>query len=150
MFNIVFFVVIVSVAIQGTTIPTVARWLNLEGPSFEPRILDRESVDDARLLEYLVPDHSTVIGKQLAQSGLPESARVMLVRRYEQYLVPNGRTRLRQEDVVVMLLDEQAEHLLEQQGQFERVEGVPAVCRWPEMDGSEEAEGATMAEGGTA
>ena len=35
LFNIVFFVVLASTLIQGTTIPAVARWLRLDGPAFE-------------------------------------------------------------------------------------------------------------------
>lgn len=35
LFNIVFFVVLASTLVQGTTIPTVARWLRVDGPAFE-------------------------------------------------------------------------------------------------------------------
>ena len=35
LFNIVFFVVLASTLVQGTTIPTVARWLRVDGPAFD-------------------------------------------------------------------------------------------------------------------
>ena len=131
LFNIVFFVVLVSVLIQGTTIPAVARRLGVEGPLFEPTILDRETVDAGRLVEYLVPPDSLLVGRQLAKAGLPDSARAMLVRRYDAYRVPTGRTRLRRDDVLLLLIDDAGERFLENRSQLMRLADPPAVCRLP-------------------
>ena len=139
LFNIVFFVVIVSVLIQGTTIPAVARRLRVEGPTFEPAVLDRESVEAGYLVEYLVPSDSRLVGSELVAASLPPSARALLIRRYDSYLVPTGRTRLRREDVVLMLVDEEAERALDAESQLVRIEGPAAVCRMPHVK-PEEAE----------
>lgn len=144
LFNIVFFVVLVSVLIQGTTIPPLARLLRVEGPPFQPRVLDRETVDAGVLVEYVVPPDSPIVGRQLAQAGLPDTARAMLVRRYGVYLVPTGNTRLRREDVIVMLLDEAAQRTLDQRGELKREEGIPAVCRRPGADDAPPAAGADV------
>ena len=96
------------------------------------------------MTEYLIPPDSLMIGRQLAQAKLPDTARVMMIRRYDHYLVPSGRTRLRREDVVVMLVDRDGERLLEAQGQLRRLDAIPAVCRWPETaeeTGEDEATG---------
>ena len=137
LFNIVFFVVIISVLIQGTTIPAVARRLRVEGPTFEPAVLDRESVEAGYLVEYLVPSDSRLVGGELVGASLPPSARALLIRRYDSYLVPTGRTRLRREDVVLMLVDEEAERALDAESQLVRIEGPAAVCRMPYVEPEE-------------
>lgn len=106
-FNLVFFTVVLSVLVQGTTIPVVARWLRLDLPvtartqhqvRYGPNINER-----AEMTEVLVPYNSGMVGETVMQLGLPEDARVMLISREEGTLVPNGRTRIEAGDVLMVL-----------------------------------------------
>src|SRR5512143_2528089 len=78
---------------------------------------------------------SPLVGRQLAKVGLPDTARALLVRRYGTYLVPTGGTRLRRGDVLLLLVDEEAEAALDTRTDLERAPGPVAVCRIDQSPG---------------
>jgi potassium/hydrogen antiporter len=109
-FNIVFFVVITSVMLQGTTIVPIARWLgvtaapNEERPALTGLPTDRFQGEMSRLI---VPPSSPVIDRQIVQLRMPESALVVMVRRGSQYIIPRGSTSLQANDILTVLADPQ-------------------------------------------
>jgi potassium/hydrogen antiporter len=84
-FNIAFFVVLVSLLLQGWTVSPAARWLRLEiPPAFEPiqRItLDVPGHYEHDILSFRVETGSLIAGRELAEVRLPEGAHVMAVLR---------------------------------------------------------------------
>ena len=128
LFNIVFFVVLASTLIQGTTIPAVARWLRLDGPAFEQEPIWAGEPVQRELVEYRVPDHSSLVGRQVAQAGLPAGADVVLLQRYDAYVVVKGRTRLRRDDVVLLLVDESSRRQLDERGDLVREQTPLSLC----------------------
>jgi potassium/hydrogen antiporter len=127
LFNIVFFIVLASTLIQGTTIPLVARWLRVEGPAFagEPAWAGEPVQRD--LVEFSVPETSPLVGRRVAQAGLPGGADAVLLRRYDTYVVVRGSTRLRRGDVVLLIADEPSLRVLEVRGELVR-EPTLSVC----------------------
>lgn len=97
-FNIVFFISLTSVLIQGTTLPTVAKWLHLTLPekAKQRTKTDIELSDGIRslLTEITIPEGCTATGKPLVELGLPGTALITLIERKGKYLVPNGNTLL--------------------------------------------------------
>lgn len=120
LFNIVFVVVLASTLIQGTSIPMVARWLGIEGPAFESEPAWAGEPVRRELVEFRVPETSPLVGRRVAQAGLPAGADAVLIHRYDSYLVVRGSTRLRRGDVVLLLADEPALRELEARGELER------------------------------
>jgi potassium/hydrogen antiporter len=116
-FNLVFFTVVVSVLVQGTTIPLVARWLKLNIPASrksQHAVQHGPTINEqAQMTEVLVPYHSGLVGETVMMLGLPEDAFVMLISREEGTLVPNGRTRIEAGDVLMVLATPEALHALE-------------------------------------
>ncbi|MDP2653115.1 MAG: potassium/proton antiporter [Candidatus Omnitrophota bacterium] len=107
-FNIVFFTVLTSILLQGTSIPAVSRWLKVDAPFVNKRIYPIEidsstSGIDANLEDVIVPFESDVIGKRLFQVGVPENCLVVLICRDEKFLIPNGKTELQGGDVLLTL-----------------------------------------------
>ena len=108
-FNAVFFVVILSVALQGTTLSVVARWLKLDAP--EPDVSDdREEIvggatTGRRLHEIEIHNGSWVVGKRVVELDLPEGVWVVLLNRGEDYLVPQGPTVIEAGDRLTVLAD---------------------------------------------
>jgi cell volume regulation protein A len=107
-FNVVFFAVLTSVLVQGTTIPFVARWLGVEGP-LKPRtrsLLDFEPIEgvETDLREIVIPKGAEVAGKALVQLQLPSDSLIALISRGDQYIVPSGPTILEEGDVLWALL----------------------------------------------
>ena len=80
------------------------------------------------LVEYRVPEDSPVVGRQIAQAGLPDGADVVLLRRYDTYVVVRGSTRLRRDDVLLLLADEQSQHLLDERAELVREPSPLSVC----------------------
>ncbi len=93
-FNIVFFVVIASVLIQGTTITRLARWLKVDDPNQpEPRYpLETTPLQGWRgvLREVIIKENSPVVGKAIFEIKLPKEYLVVLIARKDEFLIPNG------------------------------------------------------------
>ncbi len=106
-FNLVFFIVIVSAIIHGTSIPSVARWLGLAAPLEETRKLSREFEVDpdthSELLEIVIPPNASVVGKQVVDLGLPKGALIILMQKGDDRFVPGGSTILEAEDTLLLL-----------------------------------------------
>jgi len=128
-FNIVFFVVLVSVLVQGTTVAAAARWLKVEGTAFRPNPFESDELPNTRLVEYHVPAHSDLVGRQVAKAGLPDTARLLLIFRYGSFVLPSGGMRLRRDDVLTILADEAAIATLGRFKGLDRRGGTPLICK---------------------
>ncbi|HOZ17389.1 MAG TPA: potassium/proton antiporter [Candidatus Fermentibacter daniensis] len=111
-FDMVFFVVVLSALLQGRTLMPVARWLGVDAPLSDrpkyPIEFERTAEMDGETLEIDIPPHSTVAGKPVAGIGLPEGVLILLIRRGNEFLVPNGRTILQQYDTLMLMADRKA------------------------------------------
>lgn len=106
-FNIVFFISLTSVIIQGTSIPIVAKWLHVRLPervkAVTPAdILLSESFNTAMAEIILAPGNSA-IGKKIIDLGFPQNARIALLKRNEKYLIPDGLTKLKTGDTLLII-----------------------------------------------
>ncbi len=117
-FNIVFFVVLLSVTLQGTTIVTAARWLKVKSDETKPPRVPLELVVapslKSDLAELLVKPGAAVIGEQIVNLRLPEGTLIVLVGRDGEFIVPNGSTTLEGNDRILVLADEAAVESLRQ------------------------------------
>ncbi len=108
-FNTVFFIVLTSVALQGTTIPLVARLLYLFKPVkfMRKHPLELELTDNFRneLFEVEVNPGSPVSGKQILELDFPKSSLVVLIHRGEKYITPGGATELEEGDRLLVMSD---------------------------------------------
>ncbi|WP_261597957.1 potassium/proton antiporter [Methanoculleus formosensis] len=106
-FNIVFFIVIFSALVHGTSIPSVARWLGLAGPLEETGKLSREfDVDPdtpSELLELVIPPDASAVGKQVVDLGLPKGTLIILMQKGDERFVPVGSTVIGARDTLLLL-----------------------------------------------
>lgn len=117
MFNIVFFVSLTSVAIQGTTIPFVAGKLRLLLPE---RVKRRTQADielsetvKSELVEIELSDASYAAGKKIVDLGFPKTASISLIKRDGKFITPNGSTVLNAGDVLLVISEsKKALHLV--------------------------------------
>ena len=109
-FDIVFFVVLTSVLLQGTSIPLVARWLNVAviPPAVRRSPLELTPGDQLKseLLEVAVPAGATAVGRQVLELGLPKGALIALIGRGSEHIVPDGNTVLEPGDHLLILADQ--------------------------------------------
>lgn len=106
-FNLVFFISITSVLIQGTTLPVVARWLKLTVPQKIKRrsILDLELTDTIKseLIEMNIPGNSKAVGKPIVKLGFPKGGLIVLINRNGKYIQPNGSTIIEEGDHLLVM-----------------------------------------------
>jgi cell volume regulation protein A len=106
-FNIVFFISLTSILLQGTTLPVVAKWLKLTIPeSLKKRTkTDIELSDSIKslLTEIKIPENSPVAGKQIVQLGLPPTTLISFILRDNKYITPNGSTVIETNDTLFVL-----------------------------------------------
>ncbi len=106
-FDLVFFISVSSVLLQGTTLPLVARWLKVIVPTKLKKMtpLDIELYDTIRseLVEMILPGNSIAVGKPIVQLKLPKSAVIVLLVREGKYIQPTGATVLEEGDKLLVL-----------------------------------------------
>jgi cell volume regulation protein A len=107
-FDVVFFVVVLSALVQGWTLPWAARRLGLEQPSADtpPVTLEISSLKhvDGDIVDYKIGANSSAAGRQVKDLALPEGVVLALVSRGGGITPPQGSTRLRAGDHVVVIL----------------------------------------------
>jgi len=104
-FNAVFFVVLVSVVLQGTTLEWLAARLDLVGPpspSQPPLAVARTAMLD--LEEFRVAADHAIAGAAVREIGLPREALVAVVVREDEAIPPRGSTRIEAGDVLFVLV----------------------------------------------
>lgn len=111
-FNIVFFITIVSLVVQGTTVSWVARLLGLSiplektGNDFGVELPDEI---DSDLRDVTVTEEILKKGETLKDMNLPQGTLVMIVKRGDEYLIPNGSLRLRVGDKLLLISEKTKE-----------------------------------------
>lgn len=119
MFNVVFFIVIGSVLVQGMTLMPLARRLNL-ARAFSPKSrapVEMETVDGVNydLHEFEVGNDSVLVGKTLAEAKLPPGALVTMIRRGKGFIPACGSTRIEGGDDLVIMGSPDKLHAVSQQ-----------------------------------
>ena len=105
-FNIVFFITIVSLIIQGTTVSRAARLLGLSIPM--PKTGNDFGVElpdeiDSDLKDMTVTPEILGQGDTLKDMNLPQGTLVMIVKRGDEYLIPNGSLKLHVGDKLLLI-----------------------------------------------
>jgi len=110
MFNIVFFITILSLVLQGSSIPFVARLLKLTLPSSDKPKLKEFDIDlpediKSSISEITVTEEMLQKGRKLMDITLPEQTLAVMVKRKDHFFVPRGNTKLETGDTVLLIAD---------------------------------------------
>ncbi len=107
-FNVVFFVVLLSATIQGSLMPWIARRLKLAEtpPPLPAATLEITALRDvdADIVEYTLGQHARANGRRLADIALPDSVVVAMITRQSAIIPPRGSTRLQVGDHLFVVL----------------------------------------------
>lgn len=108
-FNIVFFIVLTSVLIQGTLLMPVARWLRVDKPLPPlPRYtlqIQREGQAQGETREIEILPSMPVVGRTVADLDIPPGVLILLIGRGDGFVVPRGQTRIEPYDTLLMIGD---------------------------------------------
>jgi cell volume regulation protein A len=111
MFNVVFFITIMSLIIQGMQIPNVGKWLKLSSPAPEKHKFNHFDVENfsdemkSAMREIVVTQNMLSHGNRLMDMNMPENALVAMVKRNEIYFIPRGNTHLEPHDLILVIAD---------------------------------------------
>ncbi len=108
-FNMVFFIVLTSALLQGSTISNVAKWLGLEAPPTQKRIhqLELVSMDkaNAEMLEVEISETSPYLNHLIQDMDLPNDTVISAIIREGVLVMPTGQTVLLSGDILYILSD---------------------------------------------
>lgn len=106
-FNVVFFITIISLITQGTTVTWVANLLGLSTKAVE-KGFDIALPDEvkAKLTELKVTEEFLVKGNTLRDINLPKDILVMMIRRGDKYIVPRGDTEIIINDILLFIKED--------------------------------------------
>jgi cell volume regulation protein A len=114
-FNVVFFIVLTSVALQAPTLSFVAKLLHLSVPEGLKRrsLLDIELSDDFRnaLVEIVLPENSPIDGMKILDLKFPKTGLIVMIMRNSKYITPSGAIELKSGDKLMILINSVEEEL---------------------------------------
>ena len=111
-FNVLFFITIVSLVVQGTTVSFVARLLHLSKPLEKtgndfgvelPEEIDTD-LKDMTITQEMLEEADT-----LKDMNLPKGTLVMIVKRGDEFLIPNGTLKLHVNDKLLLISEKPKE-----------------------------------------
>ena len=110
-FNIVFFITLLSMIIQGSTISWAAKKLNLnlplqkEGNDFGIELPDEI---DTTLKDIEVTEKMLENGNKIADMNIPKGTLVMIVKRGNRHIIPNGSLILQAGDKLLLISENES------------------------------------------
>src|SRR5688572_15365245 len=136
-FDVVFFIVVVSAIIQGTSLTPAARWLGLEVPRDpEPPVtLEITSLRnvDGKVVDYTITPESKAAGRLVKELALPAGVVIAMIVRGGKIIPPQGGTSISAGDHVILVLRERTEPMVEKvfgRGEDEQML-VPSAVEFP-------------------
>ncbi|MDO5035475.1 MAG: potassium/proton antiporter [Porphyromonas sp.] len=105
-YAVVFFVTLVSLTIQGSTVSLVAQKLDLVDNSIRERVFSDVNLPDhikSTLSEVVVTKSMLEYSNRLVDLNLPEESLAIMIERGNQYFIPRGNTELKLDDHVLII-----------------------------------------------
>ncbi|KAB8125910.1 potassium/proton antiporter [Gracilibacillus oryzae] len=115
-FNVVFFVVLTSTLLQGSTITPFAKVLNLTGPKKVESTHSLELVSigkaNAEIVEYEVNEESLIRDSTIKNIDLPKDVLINAIIRQNDLVTPTGDTQIQTGDILYILVSKQRKNEL--------------------------------------
>lgn len=103
-FNIVFFITIISLVVQGTTVPYSARLLGLISEPENTKDFAVEMPEDIAVTAEFKPDEAFLEEhKTVGEIGLTDGVMVMMIKREGKFFIPNSHTVLENGDKLLLI-----------------------------------------------
>src|SRR5699024_2529725 len=108
-FNIVFFISVTSVLIQGTSLSLVAKWLKVAIPEEDKKVTEVDrlifELPKSSSREIKISPDAFAVDKRIVDLDFPKSAFIVMISRNGSYIRPSGETVLKANDVLTVIAD---------------------------------------------
>lgn len=102
-FNIVFFVVLFSILVQGTTLLLMAKWLDVKATTTKPNNkVIASPLFYHTLKQFYLENNSKAVGFSIVELNLPNDFLILLIKREDYYFKPTGSTILKENDMLLI------------------------------------------------
>lgn len=111
-FNIVFFITLLSLLLQGSMVPWVARILKQESPfDLSQKVFHIDFPDDMKgaMCEIEITKKSLLNGSLLRHLPLIGHTLVVMIKRGNEYLIPDGETEIKKGDRLLLIANDEKE-----------------------------------------
>jgi potassium/hydrogen antiporter len=136
LFDVVFFVVLVSTLVQGSTVGRLVGWLGVKAdrPAWAP-VAEALPIDEveADMVEVIVTPDLPIAGRWLRDVPLPEGMLMAAIVRRERVIVPRGNAVLVPDDVLLIVAQdpERAAERVTTWARSETGESATGPAPWP-------------------
>ncbi len=113
-FNIVFFISVTSVTIQGTTLGPMSKWLKVaKSPEEEEAELikarKKAEMPKAEIREIELTEFTEATNKKIIDLTIPAESNIAIIKRGGEFITPSGTTRLLAGDKLIILTNDPKE-----------------------------------------
>ncbi len=109
-FNIVFFSTLVSLLVQGTSLPVIAKWLGLTEKPKKIMKLKNFDIDFSDEIKYIITEieinkNTISNGNKVMDLDIPDQTLIAMIKRDKNYFIPKGNTVLEEKDKLLIITD---------------------------------------------
>jgi cell volume regulation protein A len=103
-FNIVFFIAVTSLLIQGTSVPLASRLLKVNDPfGFKKKYYTATPGHLSDIVTFEVPPYSSLLSKSILELKLPHNVLIIAVERENEVIIPRGTTVIEPGDILSVM-----------------------------------------------
>lgn len=102
-YHIIFFITLVSVGVQGTLIPVIARKLELldDNKPVLKTFNDYVEEKNTKIIELKVEENCKLINKSIMDADIPEEILIAMIKREGEVIIPKGASIIKEGDILV-------------------------------------------------
>ena len=104
-YHIIFFIALISVALQGTLIPIIAKKLELLDNSKPVLKTFNDYVEEKNtsVVEVKVDGKSKLVDKSIMDANIPEEILIVMIKRAGEVIIPKGASIIKEGDILVLV-----------------------------------------------
>ncbi len=108
-FNLVFFISVSSVLLQGTTLAFVAKMLSLTATDTPKKdMVTTTDTGEQQIHQFHINQRTPALNKKIVQLSLPQEARIIAIKRGNAFIMADGFTKILDHDVIYIVTDDGA------------------------------------------
>ena len=104
-YHIIFFIALISVGVQGTLIPIIAKRLELldNNSSVLKTFNDYVEEKNTKVMEVKIEGNCKLINKSIMDANIPEEILIAMIKREDEIIIPKGASIIKEGDILVVV-----------------------------------------------